>query len=87
MAARVAGGVRLDHQRSLKRDVVARLGALDFIAAKKNVILLGPPGAGRTHLAKARLRGSLSSPGDRLAAAFHLTADEYSLLCPSPDGG
>jgi DNA replication protein DnaC len=42
-----------DHQRSLKRDVVAHLGALDFVAAKENVILLGPPGTGKTHLATA----------------------------------
>jgi DNA replication protein DnaC len=40
-----------DHQRSLKRDVIAHLGALDFIAARDNVVFLGPPGTGKTHLA------------------------------------
>jgi DNA replication protein DnaC len=40
-----------DHQRSLKRDVIAHLGALDFIEAKDNVMFLGPPGTGKTHLA------------------------------------
>ncbi len=40
-----------DHQRSLKRDVIAHLGALDFVEAKENVIFLGPPGTGKTHLA------------------------------------
>jgi DNA replication protein DnaC len=40
-----------DHQRSLKRDVIAHLGALDFIEAKENVVFLGPPGTGKTHLA------------------------------------
>jgi DNA replication protein DnaC len=35
-----------DHQRSLKRDVIARLGALDFIAARDNVAFLGPPVCG-----------------------------------------
>jgi DNA replication protein DnaC len=39
-----------DHQRSLKRDVIAHLGTLDFVAAKENVIFLGPPGTGKTHL-------------------------------------
>lgn len=40
-----------DHQRSLKRDTIAHLGTLDFIAAKENVVFLGPPGTGKTHLA------------------------------------
>jgi DNA replication protein DnaC len=40
-----------DHQRSLKRDVIAHLGALDFVEAKENVVFLGPPGTGKTHLA------------------------------------
>ena len=40
-----------DYQRSLKRDVVSHLGALDFIEGKENVVLLGPPGTGKTHLA------------------------------------
>jgi DNA replication protein DnaC len=40
-----------DHARGLKRDLIAHLGALDFVAAKENVIFLGPPGTGKTHLA------------------------------------
>lgn len=40
-----------DHQRSLKRDTIAHLGALDFVAARENVVFLGPPGTGKTHLA------------------------------------
>lgn len=40
-----------DHQRSLKRDTLAHLGALDFVAARENVVFLGPPGTGKTHLA------------------------------------
>ncbi|MFI1184563.1 IS21-like element helper ATPase IstB [Streptomyces sp. NPDC020799] len=40
-----------DHQRSLKRETIAHLGTLDFIAGKENVIFLGPPGTGKTHLA------------------------------------
>jgi DNA replication protein DnaC len=40
-----------DHQRSLKRDVIAHLGALDFVDARDNVVFLGPPGTGKTHLA------------------------------------
>jgi DNA replication protein DnaC len=40
-----------DHQHSVKRDTLAHLGTLDFIAARENVVLLGPPGTGKTHLA------------------------------------
>lgn len=39
-----------DHQRSLKRDTLLHLGALDFILARENVVFLGPPGTGKTHL-------------------------------------
>jgi DNA replication protein DnaC len=39
-----------EHQRSLRREVVAHLGTLDFIAARDNVVFLGPPGTGKTHL-------------------------------------
>ena len=40
-----------DHARGLKRDTVAHLGTLDFIAEKGNIVFLGPPGTGKTHLA------------------------------------
>ena len=40
-----------DHARGLKRDLIAHLGTLDFVTAKDNVIFLGPPGTGKTHLA------------------------------------
>src|ERR1700752_585430 len=40
-------------QTSLRRDTVLHLGQLDFLAGKENVILLGPPGTGKTHLAIA----------------------------------
>ncbi|HEY0688981.1 MAG TPA: ATP-binding protein, partial [Kribbella sp.] len=40
-----------DHARGLKRDVIAHLGTLDFVAGKENVVFLGPPGTGKTHLA------------------------------------
>jgi DNA replication protein DnaC len=40
-----------DHARGLKRDVIAHLGTLDFATARDNVVFLGPPGTGKTHLA------------------------------------
>jgi DNA replication protein DnaC len=38
-------------QRSLKRDVILHLATLDFVAGRDNVVFLGPPGTGKTHLA------------------------------------
>jgi DNA replication protein DnaC len=40
-----------DHARGLKRELIAHLGTLDFVTAKENVLLLGPPGTGKTPLA------------------------------------
>ena len=35
-----------EHQHSVRKDIVAHLGALDFIEAKSNAVFLGPPGRG-----------------------------------------
>src|SRR5436305_4879465 len=37
-------------QRSVKKQVIEHLGQLDFLHGRQNVILLGPPGTGKTHL-------------------------------------
>ncbi|HXZ83651.1 MAG TPA: IS21-like element helper ATPase IstB [Acidimicrobiales bacterium] len=39
-----------DHQRSLRREFIAHLGTLDFLAARENVVFLGSPDTGKTHL-------------------------------------
>jgi DNA replication protein DnaC len=41
------------YQTSVRRQVVLHLASLDFITAHDNVIFLGPPGTGKTHLATA----------------------------------
>lgn len=38
-----------EHQRSVRRDLIVHLGTLDFVAARENVVFLGPPGTGKTH--------------------------------------
>ncbi|NUT28480.1 MAG: TIGR00645 family protein [Streptomyces sp.] len=40
-----------EHPSSFDREAVARLGKLDFVAARRNVVFVGPPGTGKTHLA------------------------------------
>ncbi len=71
-----------DYQRSLKRDQIAHLGTLDFIASKQNVVFLGPPGTGKTHLStglgiracQAGHRVAFATAAqwvDRLATAHH----------------
>ncbi|MET9764640.1 IS21-like element helper ATPase IstB [Streptomyces sp. NPDC006372] len=39
------------HPRGFDRETVARLGKADFVAARRNVVFVGPPGTGKTHLA------------------------------------
>jgi DNA replication protein DnaC len=62
-----------EHQRSLKRETMAHLGTLDFVDAKENVVFLGPPGTGKTHLATA-LGIRACQAGHRVAFA---TATEW----------
>lgn len=40
-----------EYPRSFDREGVARLGKLDFVTAGRNVVFVGPPGTGKTHLA------------------------------------
>ena len=71
-----------EHARGLKRDTIAHLGTLDFVTARENVVFLGPPGTGKTHLATGLgiracqgghrvLFATASEWVDRLAAAHH----------------
>lgn len=39
-----------DYQPGLRRDVLAHLQNMSFVPKAENVILLGPPGVGKTHL-------------------------------------
>jgi len=42
-----------DYPKSIDRDLVAKATTLEFIADKTNVVLVGPSGVGKTHLANA----------------------------------
>lgn len=71
-----------DHARGLRREAIAHLGTLDFVTARENVVFLGPPGTGKTHLATGiairacqaghRVQFATASEWvDRLATAHH----------------
>jgi DNA replication protein DnaC len=62
-----------DHARGLKREAIAHLGTLDFVTARENVVFLGPPGTGKTHLATG-LAIRACQAGHRVAFA---TASEW----------
>src|SRR3982074_642704 len=62
-------------QRSVKKQVIEHLGQLDFLHAKENVILLGPPATGKTHLAIAiSLRACLAGQRVQFATATEWVA-------------
>jgi DNA replication protein DnaC len=73
-----------DHQRSLKREVIAHLGALDFVEERSNVVFLGPPGTGKTHLATA-IGVRACQAGHRVA--FATAAQWVGRLAAAHDAG
>jgi DNA replication protein DnaC len=73
-----------DHQRSARREVIAHLGALDFIEEKANALFLGPPGTGKTHLSIALgIRACLA--GYRVA--FATSSEWVARLSAAHDAG
>jgi DNA replication protein DnaC len=63
-------------QRSVKKTLIQHLGQLDFLHGRENVVLLGPPGTGKTHLSIALgIRACLA--GQRVAFK---TATEWVAL-------
>src|SRR5438552_14405010 len=62
-------------QRSVKKQVIEHLGQLDFLHAKQNVILLGPPGTGKTHISIAlSIRACLAGQRVQFATATEWVA-------------
>jgi DNA replication protein DnaC len=71
-------------QASLRRDTALHLGQLDFLAGRENVVLLGPPGTGKTHLAIALgIRACLA--GHRVA--FKTATEWVALLADAQRHG
>ena len=71
-------------QRSIKKTTILHLGQLDFLAGRENVVLLGPPGTGKTHLAIALgIRACLA--GHRVA--FRTATEWVALLADAQRHG
>ena len=71
-------------QASLRRETVLHLGQLDFLAGRENVVLLGPPGTGKSHLAIAlAIRACLA--GQRVA--FRTATEWVALLADAQRQG
>ena len=71
-------------QRSVKKTLIQHLGQLDFLAGKENVVLLGPPGTGKTHLSIALgIRACLA--GQRVA--FRTATEWVALLADAQRQG
>ena len=71
-------------QASVRREQVLHLGQLDFLAGRENVVLLGPPGTGKTHLAIALgIRACLA--GQRVA--FRTATEWVALLADAQRQG
>src|SRR3954470_15029491 len=71
-------------QSSIRREAVLHLGQLDFLAGKENVVLLGPPGTGKTHLAIAlAIRACLA--GQRVV--FRTATEWVALLADAQRAG
>ena len=71
-------------QTSIPKNAVLHLGQLDFLAGKENVVLLGPPGTGKTHLSIALgIRACLA--GHRVA--FKTATEWVALLADAQRQG
>ena len=71
-------------QRSVKKTLIQHLGQLDFLHGHENVILLGPPGTGKSHLAIAlSIRACLA--GQRVA--FRSATEWVALLAEAQRQG
>src|SRR3954452_8346392 len=71
-------------QASLRRETIVHLGQLDFLHGRENVVLLGPPGTGKTHLSIALgIRACLA--GQRVA--FRTATEWVALLADAQRQG
>ncbi len=63
----------LDHLPSLRRDVLAHLATSTFVPRAENVVLLGPPGIGKTHCETCQRRacGPSGRRSTRVGAGGH----------------
>ena len=65
-AVKTFGEFDFAFQPSIKREQIDSLAELGFLERKENVVLLGPPGVGKTHLARVSLASAAAQYGRRV---------------------
>ena len=89
-AARLPFPARLEHfdfrfQPSVSEQLVWELASLQFLETATNVILLGPPGVGKTHLACGLGRMAVEAGHTVLFVSLRMLSQQ--LAAPPPRGG
>jgi len=83
-ARKTLEGFDFAFQTSIRRDTVLHLGQLDFLHGRENLVLLGPPGTGKSHLAiTIAIRACLA--GHRVA--FRTATEWVALLADAQRQG
>lgn len=89
-AAHLPFGARLEHfdfrfQPSISERVIRELASLAFLESATNVVLLGPPGVGKTHLACGLAVQALEAGQSALFVTLRDLSQQ--LAAPPPRGG
>lgn len=89
-AARLPFAARVEHfdfrfQPSLSERTIRELASLTFLTTATNVLFLGPPGVGKTHLACGLAQAAMDAGHSALFVTLRELAQQFE--APAPRGG